>query len=183
MCQEITKSSWNLQLQDKNSSKDGHTLDVYPAWGYPPTMFHTVGVDHPVGKNVSHLSAITNILLRFYLNESNYFCLLWLLTWKTVSKALMIESKLDVGVPSGKLSWPPKNCIPNRAKMKMNRKSSRSRDMIDDKAFIRAITRFLNGDQYLKKEGLSYRVCKVLVIAKGLEWPTSINLRFILMIL
>lgn len=41
--------------------------------------------------------------------------------------------------------------------------------MIDDKAFIRAITRFLNGDQYLKKEGLSYRVCKVLVIAKGLE--------------
>ena len=62
----------------------------------------------------------------------------------------MIESKLDVGVPSGKLSCPPKNCIPSRAKMKMKRKRSRRRDMIEDKAFIRAITRFRSGDQYLK---------------------------------
>ena len=84
-------------------------------------------------------------------NKIGLFTLI--LTWKTVSKALMIESKLDVGVPSGKLSWPPKNCIPSRAKIKMNRKSRRSRDMIDDKAFIRAITRFLNGDQYLKNKG------------------------------
>ena len=30
-------------------------------------------------------------------------------TWKTVSSALMMESKFEVGVPSGKFSWPPKN--------------------------------------------------------------------------
>ena len=62
---------------------------------------------------------------------------------------MIIESKLDVGVPSGKLSWPPKNCMPNRAKMKMKRKRRSRRDMMEDKAFIRAITRFRSGDQYL----------------------------------
>ena len=62
-----------------------------------------------------------------------------------------MESKFEVGVPSGKLSWPPKNCIPRRAKMKMKRKRRRRRDIIEDKAFIRAITRFLNGDQYLHR--------------------------------
>ena len=34
--------------------------------------------------------------------------------------------------------------------MKMKRKRRRRRDMMDDKAFIRAITRFRSGDQYLK---------------------------------
>jgi hypothetical protein len=63
---------------------------------------------------------------------------------------LIMESKLEVGVPSGKLSWPPKNCMPSRAKMKMKRKRRRSRDMMEDSAFIRAITRFRRGDQYLK---------------------------------
>ena len=61
-----------------------------------------------------------------------------------------MESKLEVGVPSGKLSCPPKNCIPSRAKMKMKRNNRRRSDKIEDKAFIRAITRFLNGDQYLE---------------------------------
>ena len=41
-------------------------------------------------------------------------------------------------------------CIPSRAKMKMKRKRRRRRDMMDDKAFIRAITRFRSGDQYLR---------------------------------
>jgi hypothetical protein len=66
-----------------------------------------------------------------------------------VSKALIIESKFEVGVPSGKLSWPPKNCMPRRAKMKMKRKRSSSSDMMEDSAFIRAITRLRSGDQYL----------------------------------
>lgn len=70
-------------------------------------------------------------------------------TWKTVSKAAVIELKLEVGVPSGKLKKPPKSCIPRRAKMKMNRKRRKSNDKIEDMAFIRAITRFLNEDQYL----------------------------------
>ena len=70
-----------------------------------------------------------------------------------MSKALIIESKLEVGVPAGKLSWPPKNCMPSRAKMNMKRKSSNNSDMMEDSAFIRAITRFLSGDQYLKRIG------------------------------
>ena len=32
----------------------------------------------------------------------------------------------------------------------MNKNKRNKRDMIDDKAFIKAITRFRNGDQYLK---------------------------------
>ena len=34
--------------------------------------------------------------------------------------------------------------------MNMNKNNRNKRDMMDDKAFIRAITRFRNGDQYLK---------------------------------
>lgn len=58
-------------------------------------------------------------------------------------------SKLDVGVPIGKLKDPPKSCIPSNANMKMNRKMRNRRDMIEDKAFIRDITRFRSEDQYL----------------------------------
>ena len=64
----------------------------------------------------------------------------------------MTVSKLDVGVLSGKLNEPPKSCIPNKAKMKMKRKRRKSRDMMDDRAFMRAITRLRKGDQYLKVE-------------------------------
>ena len=61
-------------------------------------------------------------------------------------------SKLDVGVSSSKLKDPPKSCIPNKAKMKMNKKSRKSSDKIDDKAFIKAITRLRKGDQYLREK-------------------------------
>ena len=59
--------------------------------------------------------------------------------------------KLEVGVPSSKLKKPPKSCIPRRAKMKMNKNSRNRRDKIEDMAFIKAITRFLSEDQYLKE--------------------------------
>ena len=59
-------------------------------------------------------------------------------------------SKFEVGVSSGKLNDPPKSCIPRRAKMKMNKKSRNRRDIMEDKAFIRAITRLRRGDQYLQ---------------------------------
>ena len=36
--------------------------------------------------------------------------------------------------------------------MNMNKNNRNKRDMMDDKAFIRAITRFRNGDQYLKSK-------------------------------
>ncbi len=41
------------------------------------------------------------------------------------------ELKLDGGVPSGKLNVPPKSCIPSSAKIRMKRKSSSRRDMMD----------------------------------------------------
>lgn len=63
----------------------------------------------------------------------------------------MTVSKFEVGVSNGKLNEPPKSCIPSKANMKMNRKSKNNKDMMEDKAFIRAITRFLRGDQYLEQ--------------------------------
>ena len=59
-------------------------------------------------------------------------------------------SKFEVGVSSGKLNDPPKSCIPRRANINMNKNKRNKRDMIDDKAFIKAITRFRSGDQYLE---------------------------------
>ena len=69
-----------------------------------------------------------------------------------MSKAAVMVLKLEVGVPSSKLKKPPKSCIPRRAKMKMNKNSRNRRDKIEDMAFIKAITRFLSEDQYLKKK-------------------------------
>ena len=64
----------------------------------------------------------------------------------------MTVSKFEVGVSSGKLYDPPKSCIPRRANIKMNKNKRNKRDIIDDKAFIKAITRFLKEDQYLKEK-------------------------------
>ena len=50
----------------------------------------------------------------------------------------MTVSKLDEGVSSGKLNEPPKSCIPNKAKMKMNKNNKNKREMIEERAFIRA---------------------------------------------
>ena len=57
------------------------------------------------------------------------------------------ELKLEGGVPSGKLKVPPNNCIPKRAKMRMNRKSRRSKDMIDFIELSRDTTRLRSDDQ------------------------------------
>ena len=76
----------------------------------------------------------------------------------------MIELKFDVGVPSGKLKNPPKSCIPSSAKIKMNKKRRKSRDKMEDMAFIKAITRFLKEDQYLKEEMHSMK-----------NWPNTEN--------
>ena len=64
----------------------------------------------------------------------------------------MTVSKLEVGVSSSKLNEPPNSCIPSKAKMNMKRKRRKSKDMMDDKAFMRAITRLRSGDQYLLLE-------------------------------
>ena len=77
-------------------------------------------------------------------------------------------SKFEVGVSSGKLNDPPKSCIPRRANMNMNKNNRNKRDMMDDKAFIRAITRFRNGDQYLKSRRNTTFIILISVISSGI---------------
>ena len=60
------------------------------------------------------------------------------------------ELKLEGGVPSGKLKVPPNNCIPRRAKMRMNRKSKRSKDMMDFMELSNETTKLRREDQYLQ---------------------------------
>ena len=64
--------------------------------------------------------------------------------------AIENELKFEGGVPSSKLKVPPKSCIPNSAKIKINRKRSNKRDMMDLIELSKEITRFRSEDQYLK---------------------------------
>ena len=48
--------------------------------------------------------------------------------------------------------WPPKSCIPRRAKTTMNRKRRNNRLMIDFMELRRETTRFLRDAQYLPRE-------------------------------
>ena len=57
------------------------------------------------------------------------------------------ELKFEGGVPSGKLKVPPNNCMPKRAKIRMNRKSKSSRDMIDFIELSRETTKLRKEDQ------------------------------------
>lgn len=70
-----------------------------------------------------------------------------IITWKTVNIATEKESKLEAGVPKSKLNVPPKSCIPSKAKMRMKRKSSNSKETMDLSDANRETTRFLNDDQ------------------------------------
>ena len=60
------------------------------------------------------------------------------------------ELKFDGGVPSAKLNVPPNNCMPNSAKIRINKNRSNSNDMIDLMELSNEITRFRSEDQYLK---------------------------------
>lgn len=71
-------------------------------------------------------------------------------TWKTVIKAIGNVSKFCGGVPSSKLNWPPKSCMPRSANIKMNRNSRNKSDIIERMEFNNDITRFRKDDQYLK---------------------------------
>ena len=86
---------------------------------------------------------------------------------------MMTLSKLEVGVPSRKLKVPPKSCIPSRAKMKMKRKSRKRSDMMEAKAFIRAITRLRSDIQYLKGKEKAMRVVTVRGMAPTEFWKSS----------
>ena len=63
--------------------------------------------------------------------------------------AIEKELKLEGGVPSGKLKVPPNNCIPKRAKIRMKRKRSRSRDMMDFIELNKLTTKFLKTNKVL----------------------------------
>jgi hypothetical protein len=65
--------------------------------------------------------------------------------------AMENELKFDGGVPSGKLNVPPKSCIPSRAKIRMKRKRSSRREMMDLSELNRDTTRLRREDQYLKR--------------------------------
>ena len=52
--------------------------------------------------------------------------------------------------------------------MNMNKNNRNKRDMMDDKAFIRAITRFRNGDQYLKSRRNTTFIILVSDISSGI---------------
>lgn len=58
------------------------------------------------------------------------------------------ELKFDGGVPSSKLKVPPKSCIPRSAKMRMKRKRSNSKEMMDFIELSKETTRFRKEDQY-----------------------------------
>lgn len=53
------------------------------------------------------------------------------------------ESKFVGGVPSGELKAPPNSCIPNRAKIRINKKSRKRREMMERIELSKEMTRFL----------------------------------------
>ena len=91
-----------------------------------------------------------------FIQNIRYIISSWVLTWKTVSMAIENELKFEGGVPSSKLKVPPKSCIPNSAKIKINRKRSNNKDMMDLIELSKEITRFRSEDQYLKWKCLSF---------------------------
>ncbi len=56
--------------------------------------------------------------------------------------AMLKELKLEEGVPSSKLKVPPNSCMPSRAKIRMKRNRSSSREMMDFMELSREMTRF-----------------------------------------
>ena len=62
------------------------------------------------------------------------------------------ELKFEGGVPSEKLKVPPKSCIPNRAKIRMNKKRSSRRDMMDFMELSSDMTKLRREDQYLRNK-------------------------------
>lgn len=95
------------------------------------------------------------------------------LTWKTVIRAWGKLSKLlRLTYSSGKLNFPPKTCMPSRAKMTIKRKRSSSREAIERTEFKSDATRLLSDVQYLKIMHSSDKfLCKHtrLVLNGGIE--------------
>ena len=76
----------------------------------------------------------------------------------------MMESKFEVGLPSGKLNCPPNSCIPSKANMKMKRKRSSKSDKMEEIAFIKATTKLRNDVQYLGGGEIIIRFTGLLIL-------------------
>ena len=73
-------------------------------------------------------------------------------TWNTVRQDWVNVSKWLLASISS-VNLPPKICIPNKEKMKMNRKRITSKENIDEMEFTRDFTKLPIDDQYLKFQG------------------------------
>ena len=93
--------------------------------------------------------------------------------------AMENELKFEGGVPSSKLKVPPKSCIPNSAKIKINRKRSNKRDMMDLIELSKEITRFRSEDQYLKLKYAS-TLFRFLLLKGVFSLFDNYSLKFIL---
>ena len=83
-------------------------------------------------------------------------------TWNTVSSAWTKLSKFERGLSIVllKLNFPPKTCIPNNAKITINKNRSNNRDAIDWIEFNRDATKFDSDCQYLEET----RIVKMLSV-------------------
>lgn len=74
-------------------------------------------------------------------------------TWKTLMMAWGKLSKLLRRTSTSSKSYlPPKSCMPSKAKMVMKRKSSSSREAMEQTELSRDATRLLSDVQYLREE-------------------------------
>ena len=76
---------------------------------------------------------------------------MFILTWNTVRQDCGKVSKWDRD-STASVNFPPKICIPNREKMKMNRKRITSKELMEEMEFTRDFTRLPMEAQYLLRK-------------------------------
>ena len=87
---------------------------------------------------------------RFLWKKLGLFCLfLAVITWNTVKQDWENVSKWLLA-STASVNLPPNICIPNREKMKMNRKRITSKELIDEIELTRDFTKLPIDAQYLK---------------------------------
>jgi hypothetical protein len=70
------------------------------------------------------------------------------------------------------VNLPPKICIPNREKMKMNRNKITSREFMDEMEFTRDFTKLPIDAQYLKMHVMSICMMSKLTLKEQLLWTS-----------
>lgn len=88
------------------------------------------------------------------ISERAAACVFFRSTWNTVKHDWVNVSKW-LRASTASVNLPPKICIPNREKMKMNRKRITSKEFIDEMEFTRDFTKLPIDAQYLKIQSRS----------------------------